>query len=177
MIEKYKYSDAELKKLLKTIEIVIDTREKQAGHIFEWLDKNKIGYRIEKLDFGDFSFMLPKNEEFNIPRDLYFNNDIVVERKGSLNELAGNFAKDRARLEEEFATYKGRMYLMIEGCVYSDIMKHNYKSQYNVKAFAATLHTFVERYDIRYLFVPNKMSSGQIIAYTFYYYLRNKLKK
>ena len=177
MLDLYKYSDSELSKLLKTIEIIVDSREQENQIILNWLSKHKIAYRIEKLDFGDYSFCLPKNEEFKIPNDLYFNNKIAIERKGSLDELAINFTKDRTRLEEEFSSYTGKMTLLIENSQYNDIMEHKYRSQYTPKAFIATLHTFSERYGFNYLFLPNNEYSGQFIAYTFYYYLRNYIKK
>ena len=38
----YKYTDKELEQLVKSIVILVDTREKQNAHIIEWLDKKKI---------------------------------------------------------------------------------------------------------------------------------------
>lgn len=175
MVELFKYKDSEIDKLLKSIVILIDTREQENSHIKEYFDKKKIKYDIQKLNYGDYSFYIPKNEELGIPRDLYFDGIITIERKGSLEELSGNFTKDRARIEEEFSRKKGKLHLMIEDATYDYIVLHNYNTQYNPKSFIATLKTFEVRYNINTFFV-SKRGAGNYIYYTFVYYLREYLK-
>ena len=101
MLSKYKYTDRELEELIKSMVILIDTREKQNSHLIEYWDKKGILYKKKSLDYGDYSFYVPKNEALNIPRDVYFDKEIVVERKGSLEEISGNLTKERDRLEKE----------------------------------------------------------------------------
>ena len=67
-------------------------------HITSYFDKAKIPYKKKALQYGDYSFLIPKNEDLSIPRDLVFHNEIVIERKGSLEELSGNLTKERDRL-------------------------------------------------------------------------------
>ena len=88
--------------------VLIDTREKKNDHITEYFDKHKIAYERRALSCGDYSFYIKANQELAIPRDLYFDNQIYVERKASLDELAINFTKERKRFEEEFDNLKGR---------------------------------------------------------------------
>lgn len=171
----YKYTDKEVKELLKSMKIIVDTREQKNKHIIDWLDKNKKNYVIQGLEVGDYSFLLPKNEELGLPRDIYFTDEISIERKANLNELSGNFTQDRTRIENEFIRNKGRLYLMIENASYSDICNGKYDTKYNPKAFIATLHSFQERYDLQTIFMQDISLSGQYIYATFYYYLRNQL--
>ena len=85
--------------------VLVDTREKSNSHIIEWLDKKKIPYKLKALSNGDYSFYVPANPNLNIDRDLFFDSHIMIERKGSLEELSSNFSQHRARFEEEMATY------------------------------------------------------------------------
>lgn len=175
MLDKYKYTDKEQKELLSSMGILVDTREK-SSHIIEWLDKKRVKYKIQKLDYGDYSFYIPENKQLNIERDLYFDKECVLERKGSLEELSTNLTAERDRLKNEFAQHKGKMTLVIEGANYEDICKGNYKSQYNSKSFVASLHSMSSEYNIPFMFIPNKEYTPIFMYYHFYYYLRNIIK-
>ena len=85
MIEQYKYTDSEINTLIKSQVILVDTREKANEHILKVFDKNNIPYKIKALERCDYSFYLPANEELNIPRDLYFDKEVALERKASLD--------------------------------------------------------------------------------------------
>lgn len=175
LITLHRYTDKELKQLLSSIVILSDTREQQNGHILQTLNEKGIQYKEVKLDAGDYSFYLPENKELGITRDMYFDNEIVIERKGSLAELSNNVAQDRQRFEDEFLRYKGKMILLIEDGSYMDIFYHTYKTQLSEKAFFASLMSFKARYGIDIEFVDTKFS-WYYIYYSFYYYLRNYLK-
>lgn len=175
MVQLFRYKDSEIEEILKSIVILIDTREQENSHIKDYFDKKKIAYKSQKLDYGDYSFYVPRNEALGITRELYFNDIVCIERKGSLEELSGNFTKDRARIEEELSKKRGRLYLMIEGATYEDILRHNYKTKYIPLSFIATLKTFEARYDINTSFI-SKVGAGNYIYYTFFYYLREYLK-
>lgn len=119
--------------------------------------------------------MLPKNELLGITRDIYFFDEIIIERKGSLEELSNNFTKDRQRFKNEFLGEKGKIVLLIENATYDDIVIHNYRTKYEGKSFIASLKAFETRFDINTQFVPKKMA-GNFIYHTFYYWLREFLK-
>ncbi len=113
MIRQYRFTDKELKELLKSITIIVDTREQANQHIIKYFEDRKIPYIVRKLDFGDYSCFLPSNPELGIMRDTYF--DCVIERKAHLEELSSNLTTDRTRLENEFIRGKdSRFILMIE---------------------------------------------------------------
>lgn len=175
MIRQFKYTDKQREELLKSITILVDTREKNNSHIIKYFEDKKIPYKSKALSYGDYSFYLPQNEVLSIPRDLYFDKEIVVERKGSLEELSGNLSKERDRFEKELSLFPGKMFLLIEGANYHDIYENNYQTQYNKKSFIGSLHTFNYRYNLPFVFMPKKEVSGVFIYCTFYYYLKRIL--
>lgn len=156
--------------------ILIDTREKKMEHITSYFDKVNIPYKKKALPYGDYSFMVPKNEELSIPRDLVFYNDIVIERKGSLEELSGNLTKERGRLEKELALAPRNKVLVIENANYSDVVNGNYQTEYNNKSYWASLYSLWHRYNVPMFFVPDNSYTGFFIRGYFSYYLRNLLK-
>jgi ERCC4-type nuclease len=175
VLEKYKYTDTEIKQILSSINILVDSNEKVNDYITLWYDKKKIPYTVKKLFAGDYSFFIPANEKLSIPRPLHFEDEFCIERKANLSELVGNFASDRNRIEDEFLRCKGKMQLLIEESSYKDIYEGNYKADYSVNAALGTLHSFSTRYNVPFIFV-NKEYTARYIYYTFYYYLRNLLK-
>lgn len=176
MIRQYKYTDKERKELLKSMGILVDTREQKNDKILEYFDRMKIPYKKKALECGDYSFYIPKNEELGIFRDLYYDKDIMVERKGSLNELSGNFTKGRAELEKEFALAPRNKVLMVENASYGDLINGKYSTEYSTKSFWATYHTFWHRYNIPIIFVPSQDESGYFIRGYFTYYLKSLLR-
>ena len=174
-IKLYKYTKSELDKLLKSIVVLVDTREKQNKHITDFFDKHKIEYKRATLSYADYSFYLPKNDDLGIVRDLYFDNLIAVERKGSLEELSGNLAQNRQRFEDELLRASARITLMVENASYDDIYGKKYKTKLSEKAFAASIATFKHRYNMDVQFI-SKENAGKFIYTEFYYWLREYLK-
>ena len=159
--------------LIKSMVVLYDTREKKSDHILEWFDKKKIPYKTKALSNGDYSFYIPANPKLNIDRDLYFDREIMIERKASLDELASNFTQHRTRFEEEMATFAGKKYLLIENANYEDVVSGNFQSKFSTKAYLASLHAFNHRYDLQIMFMPNNKLSGCYIYGVFVYFIRN----
>jgi len=173
---RYKYTDAELKRLLKSLALIIDTREKANGHITGYFQQKGIPFISQALPFGDYSYMLPACPELGLVRDMHFTGAAVIERKNGLEELSGNLAQHRERFENEFLRAGGcDVTLMIEGGSYADIAAHRYRTELSEKAFLASLMTFEARYGIRTAFVPAELA-GRYIYSRFYYHLREFLK-
>ncbi len=175
MIRQFKYTDKQKGALLKSITVLIDTREKDNSHILKYFDDKKILYKTRALGQGDYSFFIPKNEELSIPRDLYYDKEVTIERKGSLEELSGNLSNERDRFEKELSLHKGKIFLLIENSNYHDIYNNNYKTQYNKKSFIGSLHSFGYKYDTPFIFIPDKNCSGVYIYCSFYYFMKNIL--
>jgi len=175
MIKNYRYTDTELKKLLKSITIIVDTREQANNHIIQYFDKKKIPHISRKLNFGDYSCMLPANQELGIMRDFYF--DCYIERKNSLEEISTNLTSKREQFENELLRANGsRFILMIEEAQgFEKIINHKYNTEYNEKSFLASLLTFGHRYGININFIDKKYA-GLFIYQQLYYYVYNEIK-
>ena len=149
------------------------------GHIKSCIEFLLIGipYIKQGLSFGDYSFMIPKNEELSISRDIFYNDDIIIERKANAEELSSNFSQTRTRFEEEFSTAKAKKkYLLIENCNYSDIVDGKYKTNYNSKSYLGSLHSFNDKYDLQIVFMPDNKYTPIFIYGVFQYYFRNIIK-
>lgn len=156
--------------------ILVDTREKVNDHIISSFDKNGISYKKKALEYGDYSFALPKNEALSIPREMYFDKKVVIERKASLEEISGNLTKERNRFEKELSLAPKEKVLLIENANYSDVANGNYNAQYNKKSFLASLHSFWFKYNIPVFFMPDNKYSSLFIKKYFEYYLKNYLR-
>lgn len=173
---RYYYTEKESKEILSNMIILVDTREQENKHILEFFDKKKVKYKSKKLDFGDYSFMLPEMPDMGILKPLYFDNEIVVERKGSLTELSGNLTKDRERFEKELIRKKDAKFdLMIENGSWEMIQLGKYGTEYNPTSFLATLNAYIARYGINISFVTKDYAGIYIFA-LFNYHLREVIK-
>lgn len=141
-MKQYKYGIGEIKRMTKSMVVLVDSREKKNSHILSYFEKQGISYQIGTLEYGDYSFMIPASAA---GEDIYFHRDCVVERKASLEELSGNLTGERERFEKEFlkAGNDGcKVYLMIEAPGgYSDIIGHKYRTEFAPAAFMASLKT------------------------------------
>lgn len=151
---RYRFTQREIDKALDSLVIILDSREQDGeGYKKEW-ERDKIKtYSKEDYDFlysskkkakkdlyeavlpaGDYSAMLPAGTLRGIDRALWFDMKTVVEKKGSINELAGNIGKkDLTRLRNEFARLKAngtRHRIFIEDTLY---FKHLYEGSGNQK--------------------------------------------
>ena len=173
----YRYSEKEIKDLLKTIVILVDTREQENSHILNYFDKKKIQYKKQKLNAGDYSCYIPANTELGITRDLYLST--VIEKKNSVDELAQSF-KDRNRFEAEFIRAAKKecsiMLLVEDGKGYQNIINHHYRSQYEPKALLGSLKSFENRYGFTTAFI-DKQYVGNWIYHTLYYAITTELKR
>ncbi|MGL5676461.1 MAG: ERCC4 domain-containing protein [Cellulosilyticaceae bacterium] len=170
----FRYTDKEIKEILRQAIVVVDTREQKCGHIVEYFKEKKIPYVCEKLDFGDYTLktILP-----HLERPYYLQNQCVIERKANLNELSGNFTQGRERIEGEFMRAKGTFYLLIENARYQDILTHNYNTKYLPQSFIGTLKAFEARYDLKITFLDDTTYSGDFIYRTLQHHLRELLKR
>lgn len=175
-MKQHRFSTEELKKLTKSMVVLVDSREKKNEHILDYFRKQKINYVVTKLDYGDYSFYLPATAA---GEDIYFHRDIVIERKASLEELSGNLAQGREQFEKEFlkaGNDRCKIYLMVEAAGgYSDIIAHKYKTEFTPAAYMASLKTFEHRFGCNVQFI-DKQYSGYYIYSTFAYFCREMLK-
>lgn len=172
LLATFKYTDTELKKLLSSMIVLVDTREQVNQHITNYFQVNNIPYTAIKLDTGDYGAMVPQNFELGIYRDTYF--PFVVERKNSIDELASSIKEERFE-HELIRSQKSHFTLLVEGS-YSDLIHGNYRSQYNPKALLARIKTFEARYNFSTTFLNDRQLSGNWIYNHLYYHVRAVLK-
>lgn len=169
------YSDAEIKAVLQSLTVLCDTREQANDHITSYFERNNIPHKTRKLATADYTAALPALPEYGINRPVCFDNSIVIERKGCLEELSGNLTNERGRLKNEFMRARGkRIYLIIEGSSLDDIINHNYNTRFSERAFYASLLALQESFNINVLFT-SKPLSGKHIYSLLYYHVRNYL--
>ena len=163
-------TDKEINELLKQLTIVCDTREQVNGHITGYLDSKKIPHKPRKLDTGDYSAMIGEQT---------LEHEVVIEKKNSIDEIAGNFTVDRQRFEDEFTRAKAeglKVFLVIENCSWSDIFLHNYRSKLEPKSLIASLLSWQVRFNITICFCKPE-ETGQIIHGILFYAAREALKR
>jgi ERCC4-type nuclease len=111
--------------------------------------------------------------------DMTLEHEVAIERKASLNELAGNMTVDRDRITDEFTRAKAdglKVFFLIENASWSDIFLHNYQSKLLPKSMIATLLAWQIRYNLTVIFCKPS-ETGQIIYGLLYYAARESLKK
>lgn len=154
------YTEKEYRQLIKNMVVLCDTKENKNKHILDEFDKQKIEYKQKALKTGDYSFMIKACPELGFQYDTYFTDEICVERKNSLSELAGNFAlkTDDNRIFKELNRMINieRAYLVIENDCLDDIYAHKYQSEYNPDSYIRTLLTWQARNNMHIYFVKKE---------------------
>lgn len=164
-------TDKQMDEILQDMIVIVDTREQKNEHILKFFDDNNIKYKIEKLDTADYSFFLPNYPELDLDKK------ILVEKKNSLDEIAGNFTKGRERFIREFERVKEDevIHLLIEGATWKKVLKGSYRSKFPPKSMMASLLTWNIRYDCNVWFV-GKDESPTLLYGILRYELLEKLK-
>ena len=86
------YTDKHYKELLSHMIILVDTRDQTNGEILEWFTKHKVRWKTKALKTGDYGLMIESCPELGFLTDTYFTDELCIERKNSVSELAGNFS-------------------------------------------------------------------------------------
>lgn len=167
------YSNFEIEKILKSMTFLVDTREKDTDALRRRLDQLGKPYKRAKLDFGDYTA-----EYTDLDGNIKNMSDIaVIERKQSLDELAGNFTRERERFEREFERAKAqgsKIYLLVEGATWEKLFKGSYRSKLNPESFAASILAWSIRYNMHFIFCKED-TSADLIKRILYRELKEKL--
>lgn len=160
------YTDKKYKELLSHMVILCDTKEKSNENIIKYFDDNGIAYKKRSLKTGDYSIMVEACPDLGFLVDTYFTDELVIERKNGLKELAGNLSNnqddDRFMKELNRMINVSNVYLVVENDRLDDIMEHNYDSKYNEDSFLRTLLTWQKRSNF-YLNFVNRDNMGKFI--------------
>ena len=139
--------------------IIVDTREKGHKKILEYFDKNNIDYIVSKLDYGDYM--------------IYKDNSVVIDRKDSLLELAGNLCHttEHERIKREISRAKDDgckdfIFLVAESKIKTADDIKNWSSPHT-KVRGSTLlkimTTMKERYGVRFIICKRSEMGKRIV--------------
>lgn len=157
------YTDKQYKELLKHIRILATTNEKVNAHITNWFDKKKVLWCERALRTGDYNFRIDACPELGFAVDTYFTDELFIERKNSLSELAASINNEAFHYELKRARNIPHKYLLVEQANgWQGILTHDYPNKYSEKSFWATLHTLEVEYGLKIKFI-NKDNMGVMI--------------
>lgn len=144
--------------IINDMTIIVDSRENKWHHIRDYFDNKGIKYRVEKLNVGDYTFELK-----NYPH-LKLDNKFLVERKGSLDELAGNFTSGRDRFAREFERLEDdqKIHLVLENFTWTKCLNGSYRSGFLPQSYKGSLIAWSIKYDFKYHPVT-KRDTGELI--------------
>lgn len=169
-------SEKQIKEQIDRIIILVDSRERDLpNHITKAFDEYGVNWEVVKLDSGDYSAILPEDEEMGIP-EIDLRNEICIERKMSCDEIIGNLTRNKERFHKEFGRTNADIPILIEDD-FSNACRGNYKSQVTPKQFLGALFSFCDKYGTFFYFMKDKELSAIWIYDIFKYRIRNKLKE
>lgn len=170
----------EEKDLLKSFRILIDTREQQTAKAESRYESFGCPHGRATLNYGDYTYncILPDGSAlYNESETLQPR--CVVERKMSLDELAGCFGRGRERFEREFERAIGagsRIFLLVENGSWEAILNHRYRSQLHPNAFMASITAWAVRYGMTPIFCKAE-TSGKLIREILYRDLKERVER
>lgn len=136
------------------MQIVCTTNEQVNDHITNYFDKKKIPYENRSLKTGDYNFKIKACPELGFLTDTYFTDELFIERKNSLSELASSINSEAFHFELKRAQNIKNKYLLVEQLNgWQGILSHDYIAKYSEKSFWATLHTFEVKYGLKIKFL------------------------
>ena len=168
------------KEVLKSFEILVDTREQPSKRAQKRYEAFETPYRRATLDYGDYAY------NAILPGGAYIHNTAetikplcAVERKMNLDELAGCYTRSRQRFRREFerAQENGcRIYLVCENANWENLLNGKYRSLFNSNAFAASQIAWMVRYNANVIFCKEE-TSGRLIKEILYRDLKERLER
>lgn len=157
------YTPKQYKELLNNICILCTTNEQVNDHITNWFDSKTILYKNKALESGDYCFKINQNVELGFLTDTYFTDELFIERKNSLSELAGSINNEAFHYELKRSKNIKHKYLLVEQSNgLQGLLLHDYPNKYNEKAFWGTLNTFEVKYNLKIKFL-DKSNMGLAI--------------
>lgn len=139
--------------------IIVDTREKGHKSILKYFDEHNIDYITSKLDYGDYK--------------IYKDNSVVIDRKDSLLELAGNLChtSEHERIKREIARAKEDgckdfIFLIAESKIKSVEDIKNWSSPHTKVKGSVLLKimgTMKNKYGVRFIICPRREMPRKII--------------
>ena len=172
---KMNFNNEQIKQIIDTIVIVVDSREQKNQHITSMFDKYGINWERRKLNSGDYSAYVPINEELGIFEEINLEDELCVERKKNCDEIIQNLTKHRDRFYREFERSGAKIPILIEDS-FKNAVKGYYRSDIPPKTFLGALFSFVDHNDTFFYFIGDDSLSALWIYDILKYRIRSKLK-
>ena len=169
-----KLSEKQIKEQIDRLIVLIDVREKKYSHITDMFDKYGVKWERKKLNSGDYSAYLPKDEENGVP-EINLENELCVERKMSCDEIIQNLTRNRERFYKEFERTEAIIPILIEDS-FKNAVKRNYRADVPPKTFLGALFSFVDDNNTFFYFIDDRNLSALWIYNILKYRIRSKLK-
>ena len=162
----------EAEECLRNMIFVIDGREQPTKALQRRLEFLQPNVR-ETVNSGDYTAktLLPNGEWFYLP--------VVVERKMSATEIAGNFCHERERFIAEFNRARDagtKLYILVEQTSWESIYAGAYRSQMKPQSLVASLLTWSARYNSPIVLCERSDTGGKLIRDILHYEMREALE-
>ena len=167
-------------KVLKSFQILVDSREQKTEKAKKRYQSFEVPYQRATLNYGDYTYnaVLPDgNEIFNVEKTIL--PFCAIERKMSLDELAGCFTRSRERFKKEFekaTDHECRIFLICENSNWENLLNGKYRSKFNANAFLASSVAWMVRYNMNVIFCKEE-TSGRLIKEILYRDLKERLER
>ena len=171
----------EIEDTLKTFRIIVDNREHNTDRAAARFAALGAGMERGTLEYGDYcaNITLPDGRNLYDISDNRIYPACAIERKMSLDELAGCFTRGRGRFEREFeraGSHGAKVFLLVESADYEMIYRHNYRSRFRPKSYIASLCAWVVRYNLIPIFCEPG-TSAKLIREFLYRDIKERLEK
>ena len=159
-----------VKRALSTMSVLWDTREQDTPRARKRMEQ--IGAPIERvaLSFGDYSVKCDT---------LDLRDQVAIERKMDLTELAHCYCQDRKRFVREFKRAKEagtKLYLLVENGSLDEAYSGHYRARVHPASLTASMLAWLARYNCQILFCKEE-NSGRVIHDVLYRELKERLEE
>lgn len=164
----------EVKRILGRLTLIVDTREQDTKAFRKRLDLIGFPHTRQKLDFGDYSATTALDDGTEIS----LANTVSIECKMSLDELCMCFGNQRQRFVREFERAKqahAKLYLLVEGASWENVIVGKYRSKMSPQALRASLMAWLARYDCQVIFCKAE-STPALIREILYREMKERLE-
>lgn len=169
-------SDKDVKEAIANMRVIVDSREQKNQHILQFFKNQKLNYETRKLEFGDYSCVIPAkkewfpNDEPVKPIELSLESRVVIERKGSIDEIATNIGSDRERFERELIRIKAagaKAVLLLENYETDRVLRGpemgKYRSNLKPNLIVQNINHLCIRYDLYLVTLASSDYAGLMI--------------
>lgn len=172
----------DIDEVMRTFSVIVDTREQDTRKAQERYESFGCPYTRHTLSYCDYcgNITLPSGSElYDSSTDNPIGPAFAIERKMSIDELAGCFTRGRDRFRREFtraSDNQAKVILLIENGSWEAIHNHRYKSRMSPAALEASLISWMIRYNMIPIFCKSD-SSGHLIKELLYRDMKARLER